>query len=244
MPRPLSPVRMPTTRPWSTSNRSAAVSGSTKVPPASACSARYRHICEIETIQLPWFRSVGGGGIRRARVPGQEVDALSGNVPVGRNACELLGAALEEAADGTRVHHRAGEQVRARLLALVDERDGDLAQPLGRRRVLSSSCPRRIAQARPAGPPPTIRTPTSIRSPASSVGDADDLGTRERRRKVRGANARPTRYALRARTSSASLGTTWFRSPTTPKSAKSKIGAFGSLLIATIVPEFCIPTLC
>ena len=29
-----------------------------------------------------------------------------------------------------------------------------------------------------------------------------------------------------------------------PRSQKSKIGAFASLLIATIVPEPCIPTLC
>ena len=36
----------------------------------------------------------------------------------------------------------------------------------------SSSCPRRIAQASPAGPAPTIRTPTSIRSAAGSVGGA------------------------------------------------------------------------
>src|SRR6266540_2388214 len=60
----------------------------------------------------------------------------------------------------------------------------------------SSSWPRRIAHASPAGPAPTIRTPTSIRS------------------------------------------------PTTPRSANSKIGAFPSLLIATTTPELCIPTLC
>src|SRR4029079_8513861 len=48
----------------------------------------------------------------------------------------------------------------------------------------------------------------------------------------------------RARTSSVSFGTIWCRSPTTPMSQKSKIGAFGSLLIATIVPDPCIPTLC
>ena len=34
----------------------------------------------------------------------------------------------------------------------------------------SSSWPKRIAQASPAGPPPTIRTPTSIRSSTGSVG--------------------------------------------------------------------------
>ena len=34
----------------------------------------------------------------------------------------------------------------------------------------SSSCVKRIAQASPAGPPPTITTPTSIRSSSGSVG--------------------------------------------------------------------------
>src|SRR3954449_8694281 len=34
----------------------------------------------------------------------------------------------------------------------------------------SSSCIRRTAQASPAGPPPTITTPTSIRSSSGSVG--------------------------------------------------------------------------
>src|SRR5207245_9141393 len=34
----------------------------------------------------------------------------------------------------------------------------------------SSSCISRIAHARPAGPPPTITTPTSIRSSSGSVG--------------------------------------------------------------------------
>src|SRR5688500_8175119 len=34
----------------------------------------------------------------------------------------------------------------------------------------SSSCVSRIAQARPAGPPPTIATPTSMRSSSASVG--------------------------------------------------------------------------
>ena len=65
-PRPLSPVRMPCTRPSATSSFWASVSGSTAAPPDSACSARNRASCETETIQLPWLRIVGGGGIRSA----------------------------------------------------------------------------------------------------------------------------------------------------------------------------------
>ncbi len=41
-----------------------------------------------------------------------------------------------------------------------------------------------------------------------------------------------------------SFGTISCRSPTTPRSLNSKIGAFPSLLIATITFELCMPTLC
>ena len=43
---------------------------------------------------------------------------------------------------------------------------------------------------------------------------------------------------------SASLGTILLRSPTTPRSENSKMGAFASLLIATMFSEDCMPTLC
>jgi GNAT superfamily N-acetyltransferase len=49
---------------------------------------------------------------------------------------------------------------------------------------------------------------------------------------------------LRSFTSAVSCGTIVCRSPTTPKSLKSKIGALASLLIATITWELCMPTLC
>jgi len=52
---------------------------------------------------------------------------------------------------------------------------------------------------------------------------------------------RQPRLALMA---SVSFGMILLRSPTTPRSENSKIGAFGSLLIATMFSEFCIPTLC
>ena len=72
---------------------------------------------------------------------------------------------------------------------------------------------------------------------------ADRVAGAERRRRSR--SAWPHAAARqRERTSSVSFGTIACRSPTTPMSQKSKIGAFGSLLIATIVPEPCMPTLC
>ena len=68
----------------------------------------------------------------------------------------------------------------------------------------------------------------------------DELPPVERRREVGGTRA----HAPRAFTSSVSRGTIWCRSPTTPRSAYSKMGAFGSLLMATMVPAACMPTLC
>ena len=74
---------------------------------------------------------------------------------------------------------------------------------------------------------------------------ADRLGARERRRVVGRADAAHLAHLYwRARRSSVSFGAICARSPTTPTSAKSKIGAFGSLLTATIVPDPCMPTLC
>ena len=45
-------------------------------------------------------------------------------------------------------------------------------------------------------------------------------------------------------TASVSFGTILLRSPTIPRSENSKIGAFESLLIATMFSELIIPTLC
>src|SRR5262249_16224224 len=49
---------------------------------------------------------------------------------------------------------------------------------------------------------------------------------------------------LRLVSSSVSCGATVNRSPTTPKSASSKIGASGSLLMATMVLDVCMPARC
>ena len=110
----------------------------------------------------------------------------------------------------------------------------------------SSSCVSRIAQARPAGPPPTIATPTSIRSSSGSVGGPmnslwDWTGGGYSTGAVGIGPGQPPFLAF---TASVSLGRILFRSPTTPRSENSKIGAFGSLLIATMFSELCMPTLC
>ena len=73
-------------------------------------------------------------------------------------------------------------------------------------------------------------------------GRADELlsGVHRRRELARSDAHEP----FLAFTASVSFGTILLRSPTMPRSENSKIGAFGSLLIATMFSELCIPTLC
>src|SRR5262249_54958734 len=69
----------------------------------------------------------------------------------------------------------------------------------------------------------------------------DRLGRAPGRRGVARAGAHDD---FRARTSSVRFRASSCRAPTTPRSENSKTGAFGSLLIETIVLELCMPTLC
>ena len=125
-----------------------------------------------------------------------------------------------------------------------------------RRSIRSGSSPsswsRRLAQARPAVPPPTIATPTSMSSSSSSSPRLmnsfwESTGGGIRRRCDRtsavaaGHRDQPPFFAF---TASMSFGTILLRSPTMPRSENSKIGAFASLLIATMFSEDCMPTLC
>ena len=72
----------------------------------------------------------------------------------------------------------------------------------------------------------------------------DELAGRvDGRRVVDRSDAHP-QPPFRAFSAAVSLGRILFRSPTTPRSENSKIGAFGSLLIATMFSEDCMPTLC
>ena len=63
------------------------------------------------------------------RPPRQQIDGLAVHLPVARDVFHRQ-PILEEAAERARVDDRAGEQVRARALALLDDRDGDVAEPL------------------------------------------------------------------------------------------------------------------
>ena len=133
--------------------------------------------------------------------------------------------------------------MRAGRLALLDDRDRHLAEALGDLGRLLEQ----LSEADRAGEPgrPGADDQDADLDPLRRrIGRrGDHLGRRERRRVVRRADA-ALAHPLRAWTSSVSFGTIVCRSPTTPRSANSKIGAFGSLLIATIVFELCMPTLC
>ena len=106
---------------------------------------------------------------------------------------------------------------------------------------------------RPAVPPPTIATPTSISSSSASrprltnsfwgsTGGGKAAGaTLPLLAPLEDIALRPPFFAF---TASVSFGRILFRSPTMPRSENSKIGAFASLLIATMFSELCIPTLC
>ena len=164
-PLPRSPVRTPTTRPCWTSSFVAAVSGMDGPPDASACStgtgrARRRH----DQVSVVAHRRRRRDAVRRAAR--QDVDRLARYLAVRRD-----------------VGHRepAAESSRARGLTTAPEsRCEPGCLPFSRTAIgtspsrsrtsgcSSSSCPSRIAHARPPGPAAHDATPTSIRSSGGS----------------------------------------------------------------------------
>ena len=125
--------------------------------------------------------------------------------------------------------------------ALLDHRDRHLAEALGQLLVVGQQ----------------LQQPDRARHPGLAAADdrdadldplvrivrrrADELRRRvDRRREFAGGDA----HDLWAFTASVSFGTILFRSPTMPRSENSKIGAFESLLMATMFSEPCMPTLC
>ena len=172
----------------------------------------------------------------------EQVDGLAGHHAVVRHVLDRQPIA-EETAERTRVDDRAGEKMRAGRLALLDDRDGYLTEALGDLGRLLQQLPETDRTGKP-GRPCADDQDSDLDPLRRRIGRRrDHLGRRERRRVVRRADS-ALAHPLRAWTSSVSFGTIVCRSPTTPRSANSKIGAFGSLLIATIVFELCIPTLC
>ena len=177
---------------------------------------------------------------QRAVVP-QEVDALGLDLAVERHVCGPLLTA-EQAPEAARVDDRAGERVRARLLALLEHGHRNLAQPLRKLRRLLDQLPEPDRAGEPSGAGADDQDPDLDPLVGRIRRLVHELARVELRRILGGPGAR--HQVLRCFTSSVSFGTISCTSPTTPRSQNSKIGAFGSLLIATTVPEPCMPTLC
>ena len=147
---------------------------------------------------------------------------------------------FEQAAEGPGIDDRSGEEMRSRLLPLVEHGHRHLAEAFpDLRRVLEQLAePDRAGEAGRAAADDEDAHVDALVLRIARRGDV--LRNPKRRWNVCGLRHPP----FRCLTSSVSLGTTSWTSPTTPRSANSKIGAFASLLIATITPELCIPTLC
>ena len=126
----------------------------------------------------------------------------------------------EESPEDERVHHARGGLLEE--LALP-QHVGELAARPGPRSIRTQGRPRRAQDLEPrAGVPP-------------EQGDRHGQDDRE---------GEGAQEPLRRRISSVRAGSTWNRSPTTPRSAMARSGASASLLIATIRFAPFIPTMC
>src|SRR5262249_23961842 len=170
----------------------------------------------------------------------EHVDGLAGDFAVGGHVLDAV-AILEEPSQCTGVDDCAGEQVRTGLLPLLDDRDRDIAQLLGDVGMLLEQLaePHRARETSRPGADDQHADLDALIGGIRRLGGV--VARAERRRIVRRADGHVPRFCF---TSSVSFGTISCTSPTTPRSENSKIGAFGSLLIATITFELCMPTLC
>src|SRR5262249_40562114 len=128
--------------------------------------------------------------------------------------------------------------MRSGRLALLDQGDRHLAELLGQLGLVLEQLhePDRAGEA---GRPAADDRHTHLDALLLGIGDPGDELLRRLygRRKLSGlAGHQAPFFALIA---SVSLGTILWRSPTTPRSANSKIGAFWSLLMARMFSEFC-----
>ena len=199
--------------------------------PAAELGERHDHVAVVAHRR----RRRNAEGVRARK----DVDRLAVNLAEAR---ELVGlrASAEEATEPARVDDRAGQEVGSRLLSLLQHGERHLAEPLGHLRRLLEQLPEADRAREPGGAGAHDRN-AYLDPLVGRIGRRPDRLGRGGRRVVGRAHRHP---ALRVFTSSVSFGTTECRSPTTPRSQNSKIGAFGSLLIAMITPDPCIPTLC
>ena len=180
------------------------------------------------------------------------VDRVLGDLAVGR---PVLGLEIgEELLEPRRAHHRAGQVVGAAHLALLDDRHRHLAEALhdvGPTHPLVGQQLQELVGARQAGGAAAddgdahldallLVVELALDELLLRVDSGRELSGRDDPA-VRRRHAAQPFFALMA---SVSLGTILLRSPTIPRSENSKIGAFASLLIATMFSADCMPTLC
>ena len=118
----------------------------------------------------------------------EQVDGLAVHLPVGRHLLDRH-PPREELADRARVHHRAREEVRPGLLALLEHGDGDVAELLLHLRVLLEELaePDRAGEA--TGPAADDQD-AHVDALVDRIGRRRDrVGGREGRRMVGGADA-------------------------------------------------------
>src|SRR3954452_19870097 len=145
-------------------------------------------------------------------------------------------------------HHGAGQVVGPAHLALLDDRHRHLAQALHELRLVGQQL-QQLVRACQAGRAAADDGDPDLDALLLVVELAlDELLLRVHGRgELRGRDDPAVRrrhqpfFALMA---SVSLGTILLRSPTMPRSENSKIGAFASLLMATMFSADCMPTLC
>ena len=217
-PRPLSPVRTPTTAAVVDEQLLGRRLRQDRRPPSSARSrepsAEPRERDDAVAVVAHRRRRRDAQRARRVRKSTDSPRTAPYDGQLAR-ASESSSSQLRAA----RVDHCAREQVRARRLALLEHARRARRRAAPRRRDRSaSSWPSRIAAREPGRPraddehPDLDRARRRDRS-ARSIASAAAPGRRVRR------TARTRHAPLRCRTSSVSFGTISCRSPTTPRSA-------------------------
>ena len=138
-------------------------------PAASAFSDSQRPSCAIEVTWLPWLRN--GGGVGKSGAANLRVmkytRSLSTVPYVGHSSSGTSGSS-SLSADGFIIP--PDSRCEPGPLPFSTSATGTSPSDSASCGSSSSSWVSRIAQASPAGPPPTMATPTSIRSSSGSVG--------------------------------------------------------------------------
>src|SRR5215208_5637786 len=138
-------------------------------PASSAFSPRKRQSWAIEVTWLPWLRNGGGVGFSgiAMRLVRKRMSSFSTVPYVGQSDSSISGNS-RCIADGCII--APDSRCDPVFLPFSIRATGTSPSDSARAESSSSSCISRTAQASPAGPPPTMATPTSMRSSSASSG--------------------------------------------------------------------------